>query len=108
MRQLPDKADCVGKQKWLLVRQSDLARRGVESGKQLVLDQDFGTCQPAEERRFADVSITNDGRVWHRRALAILPLGRARFAHSFQFAFEPVDLEADFAFVLLELAFSLA
>ena len=102
------KADGVGEQQRLLVRQRDLSRGGIERGEKLVLDENVGAGEPAQERRLADIGVADDRCVRHRCALAVFPLGGASATHRFQFALEPVDLQSDFPLVLLELAFAFA
>ncbi len=108
VRELAHKTDSIGEEKRLFVRQGDLARRGVEGGEKFVLHENIRAGEAAEERRFADIGVTDNGGIRHRRALAVLALGGAGAAHVFQFALQAVDLEPDLALVLLELAFAFA
>jgi len=61
-----------------------------------------------QERRFTDVGIADDGGVGNGGAFTIFALGGAGAAHLLEFAFEPVNLAADFAPILLKLAFAFA
>src|SRR5438270_12044071 len=54
------------------------------------------------------MGVPDNGGVRNGRAFSIFPLGGARAANDGQLALETVDLQSDFPFVLLELAFAFA
>ena len=108
MRQFPDKSDRVGEQKRLLIGEIDFAGRGVERGKEGVLDEDIGSRESAQQGGFSSIGVADDGGIRHGGPLAILALIGAVASHLHEIPLEPVDLPANFALILFELAFTLA
>src|SRR5690606_14121832 len=88
--QLADKADRVCEQKRLFIRQGDLAGSGIESRKELVLDQDISARQAAEQGGLSRVGVSYDGGIGDGSPLTIFALCGAGAADSGEFFLEAI------------------
>ncbi len=108
VRQLADEADRVGEEHLLLVRQHELARRGIECREELVLGKHAGASEAVQQRGFAGVRVADERGERPVVAQASLALDGAILANVLQIAFEPGDALLHAAAVHLELRFTRA
>ena len=102
-RELPDKADGIGKQHRGLIGQRQPPGGGVEGGKEPVIGQDIRPAKGVKQRAFTGVGIADQR---HHRYAALLPflavLGAA-LPYLFRLLFEALYLAAYQAAVRLQL-----
>ena len=107
VRQLANETHRVRQQNVLIGRQFQPARGGVQRGEQFVLGQDFRAGEGVEQRGFARVRVTHDGRERPEIALASVALRGALAADDVEFARDLGDAVLHAAAVGFQLRFTI-
>src|SRR5690242_21359330 len=108
MRKFPQKADGIGEQYPLFVRQNKTARGRIESGEKFILGHHVGTSEQIQKGRFTGVGVTDDRGNRPLMPLPALPLDRTRFANRFELPLQSRDSLLDPAAVDFQLSLAWA
>ena len=106
MGKLADQADRIGQQNALACRQFELARGGVQRGKQLVLGKDARIGQPIEQSRLARVGIADDGDLGKSALITGGTHGATSAIERFQLLLQRTDAALNVAAVAFQLRFA--
>ena len=102
-RQIRDKADGIGQNDAVAVRQLDRAQRRIERGEQHVGRQHRGLRHAVEQRRLAGIGVADQRHDRIRHALAAVAMQLARALDAFELGLDALDAVLDHAAVGLEL-----
>jgi len=108
VRQLPDKANCIGQQQSLPGRKLNTPRSRIQSRKKLVFDEHLRTGEFIQQSRFAGVRVADDRATRNRQTHPLLPLRRPVGTNELQIFFQTINPASNQPAVRFKLSFAFA